>query len=93
MTLTSVALILFFSRTVSALPDLADGNDVRSNADLKYIFELTALPQVMIRFSEGEWKRLVDFYDKNYRSEEYVRADSSWKKGSEPAQVINNIGI
>uniref|UniRef100_UPI00405697AE CotH kinase family protein n=1 Tax=Candidatus Electrothrix sp. TaxID=2170559 RepID=UPI00405697AE len=90
---TYVALILFFSQTVSALPDLADGNDVRSNADLKYVFDLTALPQVLIRFSKCEWKRLVDLYDKNYRNEEYVRANFSWKKGSEPPQVINDIGI
>jgi spore coat protein CotH len=90
LSLTFVALLLLFSRTVSALEN---GNDVQSDPDLKYVFDISALPQVSIRFSEKEWKRLVDLYDKNYRNEEYVRTDFSWQKGSEPPQIINDIGV
>lgn len=93
LSLSSVALIIFFSQAVSAMADLADGNDVQSNPDLNYVFDLTALPQVSITFSESEWKRLVDLYDKNYRNEEYVRTDFSWRKGTESPETVNNIGV
>ena len=93
LSLSSVALFLFFSQTVSVLADLADGNDVQADADLNYVFDLTALPQVSIRFSEKEWKRLVDLYDTNYRNEEYVKTDFSWQKGSEPPKTINDIAV
>jgi spore coat protein CotH len=90
LSLAAMAWLLLFSQGLWAL---ADGNDVQADADLNYVFDIDALPQVFIKIPESEWNRLVSLYDRNYRNEEYVRADFYWVKGDEPTQEIKDVGV
>lgn len=57
-----------------------------------YVFDLTALPQVHVSVPLDQWNKLLDMYDRNNRTKQYVHGSASFTKNGETAE-IDDIGI
>jgi spore coat protein CotH len=65
---------------------------VYNNADLNYVFDMTALPEITIEITTEEWNKLLQNYDTNPQNEIEVMADFAFDKNGTVEQ-LPQIGI
>jgi spore coat protein CotH/chitodextrinase len=65
---------------------------VYNDANLNYVFDQTALPEITIEISTEQWNQLLLNYDKNPQNEIEVMADFSFGKGGK-IDKLDQIGI
>ena len=56
------------------------------------LFDDKALPSVSVNIHEAEWQRLLDFYDKDSRTKEYIHCDVTFSQGAR-AYRLNDVGL
>lgn len=61
------------------------GNEAAEVAD--YLFDDTAIPEIHIRVSDAEWKRLLKAYDSNSNTKEYIKCDARLVKGDDEYDI------
>ena len=59
---------------------------------LQYVWDESVIPEIRVSVSEDEWNRLLDEYDKNEYTKEYIHCDISYKKEDEET-IIYDAGI
>ena len=57
------------------------------HAGLTYIWDESVLPEITISVSVDEWNRLLDLYDANKNTKEYIYCDVTYKKGNDVHKV------
>ncbi|OHD53442.1 MAG: hypothetical protein A2Y33_15080 [Spirochaetes bacterium GWF1_51_8] len=57
-----------------------------------YVFDIKALPEIVIDISAGEWNKLLKYYQQNPENEECVHADFTFIKDGQ-SQTLWNIGF
>ncbi len=45
-----------------------------------YVFDMSALPEIHVSVSVDEWNRLLELYDRNKDTDEYIHCDASFTK-------------
>ena len=55
-------------------PDSPSGNTAAEAAD--YLFDASVIPEIHIRVSDAEWKRLLKAYDSNNGTKAYIKCDA-----------------
>ena len=74
-------------------PEEADDPDrVDWNAALGYVFDASVIPEVHISVTEGEWNRLLRAYDANPHTQEFIRCDVRYVRGTDET-VIPDAGL
>ena len=57
-----------------------------------YVFDMASLPEIRVTVSLDEWNRLLDEYDRDQNTAEYIHCDTKiWLKGT--TYTINNAGL
>lgn len=59
---------------------------------LSYIWDEGVIPEITFNVSLEQWNKLLELYDKNNHTKEYIVCDLSYKKGSE-VHTIKDAGI
>lgn len=62
-------------------PDDADNVDWAKA--VAYVFDANVIPEIHIRVSQAEWNRLLDYYNKDQNTQEYIHCDVRYVKGSQ----------
>ena len=62
------------------------------HAGLSYMWDESVIPEITINVSLEQWNSLLDYYDKNTMTKEYIHCDITYKKGSD-THTITNAGI
>ncbi|MCR5518914.1 MAG: CotH kinase family protein [Bacteroidales bacterium] len=94
--LTSLILLasLAFACSKDPVPE-QEGQPSRSDlvkAGTEYVFDSLAVSEIHISISSAEWKKLLDAYDKNSNTREYVCARMVFVKDGEMT-VVDSIGL
>lgn len=63
-----------------------------TGADLDYVFDMSAVPRLVIRVSTNQWNTLLTNFDTYSRNEQMVRADFIFDKDGRQV-MVNNIGF
>ena len=64
-----------------------DPDDVNWSRAVDYIFDENVIPEIHVSVSQDEWNRLLQLYDKNNNTREYVHCDVIYKKGKETTTI------
>ena len=59
------------------------------HAGLSYIWDESVIPEITISVSVDEWNRLLNLFDENSNTKEYIYCDVTYKKGTETHKVEN----
>lgn len=59
---------------------------------VKYVFDSSVIPEIHISVPLVQWNRLLDMYDANPLTKQYVQCDVTYKKGEEVTE-INKCGL
>lgn len=57
---------------------------------LKYVFDDSAIPEIMVSVSLSEWNRLLSLYDKNKDTPEYVECDVRFIKNKDTTSITKS---
>ena len=74
---------------------IKDGEDgiaapiVIDNKGIKYVWDESVIPEITFSVSESEWNRLLDEFDKNNSTKEYIKCNVTYKKGAEVTEIID----
>ena len=49
-------------------------------ADIAYVFDINAVPEVTLEFTTAEWNKLLHYYDQNPQNEEYIVGNFTFVK-------------
>ena len=59
----------------------------------EYLFDDTQLPRLSISVSEAEWNRLLELYDKDNHTKEYIRCDKVVLDRGDGSYHCENVGL
>ena len=68
--------------------DEDDADNVNWNAALGYVFDSKVIPEIHIIVGQEQWNKLLDAYDKNHGTSEYVECDVEYIKGNETLKIF-----
>ena len=58
----------------------------------KYIYDITALPEITLEVPLAEWNKFLNYYDQNPNNEEYVSGKFTFVKNG-TTETLENIGL
>ena len=58
-----------------------------SNEDPAYVWDMSAVPHITLTFPLDQWNALLDYYDKDNKTKEYVKCDVQFQKGEDLLSV------
>ena len=58
----------------------------------KYIYDITALPEITLEVPLAEWNKFLNYYDQNPNNEEYVSGKFTFVKNG-TSETLENIGL
>ena len=59
---------------------------------LSYIWDESVIPEITVNVNLEQWNKLLDLYDQNSQTKEYIYCDVTYKKGVE-THVIEDAGL
>ena len=62
---------------------------VIDHAGIKYVWDDRVIPEITFNVSVDEWNRLLQEFDKNSQTKEYIKCNVTYKKGSEVTEIID----
>ena len=66
-----------------------DPDDVNWSKAVSYVFDESSIPEIHVKVSQDEWNRLLQMYDKDNNTREYVRCDVKYIKGRESTSITD----
>ena len=54
-----------------------------SNEDPAYVWDMSAVPHITLTVPLDQWNALLDYYDKDNKTKEYVKCDVQFRKGED----------
>jgi len=68
-------------------PSAPDTTNYSAKEGQEYMFDGTTVPEIHVKVSLAEWNRLLSEFDRNYYTDEYVKCDVRYRKGSETLRI------
>ena len=65
-----------------------DPDEVDWDAALGYVFDASVIPEIHLSVTRDQWNKLLEYYDKDHNTQEFVLCDVEYRKGNE----VFNIG-
>lgn len=56
---------------------------------VQYVFDDSVIPEIHVSVPLDEWNRLLDMYDANNKTKQYIHCDIKYKKGDELTELDN----
>jgi spore coat protein CotH len=83
-------LILAFANSCKKDDDntvIIDPGPVVPGADIAYVFDINAVPEVTLEITTAEWNKLLHYYDQNPQNEEYIAGNFTFVKDGQSEEI------
>ena len=67
--------------------NIDDPDDVNWASAVNYVFDSKVIPEIHLSISQEEWNRLLDLFDKDSNTQEYVHCDVKYVKDGETTLI------
>ena len=83
------SILMMPSVTIKEGEDGIGAPIVIDNKGIKYVWDESVIPEITLSVSESEWNRLLDEFDQNNHTKEYIKCNVTYKKGAEVTEIID----